>query len=164
MKNVVIGYLFRILILIWMIVLFLFSNDNAEVSDNKSSKIAEQVVEIITTNETPPAKKAELVKKINPIVRKIAHFSLYALGGLLIMSYIDLYNLNDFEKIILSFIAGGMYAGFDETHQMFIPGRTKLLTDVIIDSLGVLTGIVFYLICREIYKRIKNKKEKKLKN
>jgi hypothetical protein len=38
-----------------------------------------------------------------------------------------------------------LYAIGDEIHQAFVPGRTPLVTDVAIDSIGGLLGIYAYL-------------------
>ena len=34
----------------------------------------------------------------------------------------------------------------DEIHQLFVPGRSGEIRDVCIDSLGVITGIIIFLI------------------
>lgn len=62
-----------ILILCWMYVVFGFSSANGEKSSGTSLKIARLF-----------SKDEEVVSKIEPIIRKIAHLSEYALGGFLI--------------------------------------------------------------------------------
>ncbi len=54
-----------------------------------------------------------------------------------------------------SLIIGILYAISDEIHQLFVPGRSGKVTDVIIDSLGILTGIVFFLIVEKTVKQIR---------
>lgn len=82
---------------------------------------------------------------ISTIVRKTAHFTEYfILGGY--MFYL-------FRKNFLWFICIGISI-IDETIQSFIPGRDGRFLDVLIDSLGSLTGIflvgfVIYYIKRE---------------
>ena len=39
-----------------------------------------------------------------------------------------------------AFLAGTAYAVTDELHQLFVPGRAGMISDVLIDSLGVLFG------------------------
>ena len=51
------------------------------------------------------------------------------------------------QKILESLLFGAFYAGTDELHQYFVPGRSARLFDVGIDTLGVLTGILIYLGC-----------------
>ena len=63
--------------------------------------------------------------------------------------------LNQPENFIylLSFSTSILYAISDEVHQYFVPGRFATLTDLIFDTLGIITG----LICIHIYKKIVNK-------
>ena len=63
--------------------------------------------------------------------------------------------LNQPENFIylLSFTTSILYAISDEVHQYFVPGRFATLTDLIFDTLGIITG----LICIHIYIKIVNK-------
>ena len=63
--------------------------------------------------------------------------------------------LNQPENFIylLSFSTSILYAISDEVHQYFVPGRFATLTDLIFDTLGIITG----LICIHIYIKIVNK-------
>ena len=47
-----------------------------------------------------------------------------------------------FVAILISII----YATTDEIHQSFIPGRTPALTDVMIDSIGIIIAGILYSI------------------
>ena len=59
--------------------------------------------------------------------------------------------------ILISTSIGVLYAISDELHQLMIAGRSGNIKDVIIDSLGILTGIMFFLLVSEIYKKIASK-------
>ncbi|MEG0313670.1 MAG: VanZ family protein [Erysipelotrichaceae bacterium] len=76
-------------------------------------------------------------------VRKLAHFSEYALLGILIFLVIKLYTDNlaiiTFSSISYTFIV----ACIDELIQTQVPGRSGCFTDVMIDSSG---AIIFILI------------------
>ena len=66
------------------------------------------------------------------LIRKSAHFTLYLLlgvGGYLVTGSIK-------KTVVLVFI----FAGLDEFHQHFSPGRTGHLQDVLIDSVGGAVG------------------------
>ena len=54
------------------------------------------------------------------------------------------------QKILYSQIFVTIYAMSDEFHQYFIPGRAALVTDVMIDSIGGLFGmmIIWFLFIR----------------
>ena len=63
--------------------------------------------------------------------------------------------------LIISQIFCTTYSISDEIHQKFIPGRSAELRDVIIDSLGALTGILVCIVfLRLIEKIVINLKEK----
>ena len=134
MKKTIIRIILIILILLWMYIVFGFSGQNGEESSGISFKISM----LLTRNNE------EVSRTIEPYIRKIAHFSEYAVGGILIFLLIL-----TFEKIspkvrnISSIIITIIYAIFDEVHQLFVPGREGKIVDVYIDTLGIITGVIF---------------------
>ena len=94
------------------------------------------------------------------VIRKLAHFSLYFTGGVLVFLFSSTFNtvaLN--KKVIYSLIFGVVYAASDELHQYFIPERNASVLDVCLDSFSFLVGITSILI---IIKLIKGKSNKEL--
>ncbi len=70
------------------------------------------------------------------VLRKLAHAAEFAvLGGLLLRALRD-------ERAALA--AGIAYAVSDELHQHFVPGRVGSPLDVLIDSVGVAVGVLFW--------------------
>jgi len=65
--------------------------------------------------------KVEIIDFLQPIVRKLAHFTIYAIGGMLIILYFNEYNWNDTKKIMYSGALGCIYSILDEIHQIFVP-------------------------------------------
>jgi VanZ family protein len=51
----------------------------------------------------------------------------------------------DGNDIKLTLLICVLYAISDETYQIFVPGRSAQLSDVLIDSVGAVAGIVMYL-------------------
>ncbi len=141
-----------ILLLGTFYMIFGFSSQNGEESGNLSGKIAKFVIE-----QLPIKKTEETRKRIEGIIRKIAHFSIYALVGFLLMSFVSTYDLKENKRIGISLLIGILYATTDEIHQKFVPGRSCQITDVMIDSSGVLLGILLLLTLFEIHKKIKIK-------
>lgn len=148
-----------ILLLGTFFIIFGFSNQDAEESGNLSSNIAKFILKQVHHDDIE--NKEQILERTESVIRKIAHFSIYTLVGLLLMSFISTYNLKENKRIIISLCIGVLYATSDEIHQLFIPGRSGQITDVILDSMGVLLGILLVLIVWEVYK--KTKKEKKSK-
>ena len=134
-----------ILIVIWMIVVFNFSNQGGNESSRTSSKVTKIVLDIVTKDKEEPNKQT--MEKIEKVVRKGAHYTIYTIGGFLIMNYTYSMEKTKKQKILESLLFGSFYAVIDEIHQYFVPGRSARLFDVGIDTLGVLTGILIYLGC-----------------
>ena len=155
--NIIRGILITALIAIF-VTIFGFSNQNAETSSGLSQKVANFVVEIVPSiKNMPEQEKEEVVDRIESIVRKIAHYSIYTLVGILLMSLMSTYKIKELDRIAVSLIIGVIYASTDEIHQAFVPGRGPLVTDVILDSMGVLTGIFIVMLVLKIYGKCRHK-------
>lgn len=83
-------------------------------------------------------------------VRKLAHFSEFALLGLL--AYLNIEEYYQDNNFILSLILCFTYATSDEIHQLFVPGRACSFKDILIDTYGSLFMII---ICHLLKKRWK---------
>ena len=149
----------RIILLILLLgtfyMIFGFSSQNGEKSGELSSNITKFILEKMNYDDIQ--NQEEIFKKTEIVIRKIAHFSIYTLVGLLLMSFVSTYKLKENIRIIISLCMGILYATSDEVHQLFIPGRSGQITDVIIDTMGVLLGILVLLTLLEIYKKTTNK-------
>lgn len=146
-----------ILLLITFRIIFSFSDQDGEKSGSISRKITEFVTENIRSiQKLEKNKKEEILKKIEHIIRKLAHFSIYTFVGILLMSLAETYNLNKKRKVGVSIGVGILYAISDEIHQSFIPDRTPQITDVCIDTLGVAFGILIVIVCIKKYIKCKN--------
>lgn len=141
MKKRIIRVILIILIIIWMITVFNLSNNNGEVSSGISLKIAK----IISNDKN-------IIKMLEPILRKLAHLSEYIVGGFLFYGLLLTYNLKSKAQVLCSGILGIVYSITDEIHQLFIPGRSGQVIDVLIDSLGVCIGISILLLIIKIVK------------
>ena len=52
------------------------------------------------------------------------------------------------KRMLLPWLIAALYAASDEIHQLFVPGRSGQLSDVILDSAGALAGVAaFTVIC-----------------
>ena len=143
-----------ILIIIWMIVIFMFSNQPSDESSNLSNNfINNTIVKVyeLTHGEISIEKREEILNKYSYPVRKLAHFTVYFILGLLSIIY-----FNDINKkyIIYTILLCFVYACSDEFHQYFVPGRYCTFIDVLIDTFGGIFSIIFSRIF--IYKKNKN--------
>ena len=158
-KNIILNSIRIILIILLIIIfgiIFGFSSQNGEKSGGTSKKIT-----IILTNniksiqEKPIEEKEIMIEKIESVIRKIAHFSIYALVGFLLMSLVNTYKIKEFDRLSISLIIGVIYAILDEIHQSFIPERSASIFDVILDGQGVLFGICIALLVKNFWDTIK---------
>ncbi|MCI8471346.1 MAG: VanZ family protein [Clostridia bacterium] len=138
-------------------IIFMFSNQNSEESGNISSKIARMVEQ---KTEKAIEEKEESVGRTEKVIRKIAHFSIYTSLGFLLMAFVSTYALTQRKRILVSLSIGVLYAISDEIHQIFVPGRASQITDVMLDSMGILFGILVVLMILKIKQKIKNKNNK----
>lgn len=149
-----------VLIIIWMIAVFAFSSQDGEKSSNTSNGTVEKIVSIVLNKtKTSENKKQEIIYTINPLVRKIAHYLEYAIGGCLIINFVILLNVQKNKAIFRSIFFGVFYAITDELHQLFVPGRSAQVVDVFIDSCGIVTGVLVFFIIYEL----KHKKRQRIR-
>ncbi len=136
-----------LLIIVWMAVVFKLSNQVSSESSALSRTMTEKILIYMHITDNMSDKEAnQLIQKIEIIIRKLAHYTLYMLGGLLILLHVNLYQIKMNKKIIISWFIGTAYAVLDEVHQLFVFGRSGEFRDVCIDSLGVMTGIMILLL------------------
>lgn len=158
MKKYILRIILIILLLCTFYMIFSFSSQNGEESSGISRKVTEFIVEkILRVNGE---NKVELINKLGGFVRKLAHFSIYAVVGFLLMALVSTYSIEKNNGIGISLIIGIIYAISDEIHQYFVPGRAAKITDVMIDTMGVIVGILILILTLFMAKKIKLKKVK----
>ena len=143
-KKIQIKVVKIILIIIWMITVFRFSNQGGTESSSTSAKVTKVIVDVVV-NDKKEENKVQIANKIEKVVRKFAHYTIYTIGGVLIMNYAYTTDKTKKQQTFGSLLFGAFYAVTDEVHQYFVPGRSARLFDVGLDTLGVLTGILIYL-------------------
>lgn len=139
--------LFLIMLAIAFYVIFNFSAQNGAESGSLSRRVTEIIVNLVSKIKTMDfARKLYYIEKLHPIIRKLAHFTVYTVVGFSIMGFMCTFDIRNIFKFFISLSIGVTYAITDEVHQSFIPGRGPSIIDVGIDSLGVLTGIFILII------------------
>lgn len=158
MKINIIRIVLFILILTTFITIFRFSSQDGQTSSSLSKEVTEKVTKRINKIQNlEETERKNVLGRIEKIIRKIAHFSLYAIVGILLMSLACTYEFTEFKRGGISFLIGLMYACLDELHQFFISERSAQITDVMIDSMGVLFGILLVMLIYKIYTSRKEK-------
>ena len=157
--------LLRIVLLILLFgtfyIIFGFSSQDGEESGGISSRVTEFILEKSNTYKNiEENRQDEIFERTEKIIRKIAHLSIYALVGSLLMGLVSTFKLKEKNRILISLILGVLYATSDEIHQLFSPGRSAQITDVYIDTLGVLVGIFVILLFIKVFEKMKPQKVK----
>ena len=120
-----------LLVILWMIFIFVMSSFDATSSSNQSNFIVDIITSIINIKD---------IGLLSLIIRKLAHFIEYFILGILVINFITRYD----KKIIIAILLCIIYATSDEIHQIFVPGRSCQIIDIMIDSLGSIMGIYLY--------------------
>jgi VanZ family protein len=87
-----------------------------------------------------PGATAHRIDEIHAGIRKLGHFTEYAVFGWLIMRALRDARGWQLHHALLAIALAGTYAVSDELHQVFVPGRTAAIGDVLIDMLGAATA------------------------
>lgn len=159
MKVKVIRFILVLLLILTFGMIFNFSNQDSKKSGSASQKVTEAITkDIKSIQKLNKNEKAKVIDKIEDVIRKIAHFSIYALVGFLLMALFSTYSINEKNKIIYTLIIGAIYATSDEFHQSFIPGRSGQASDVFLDTIGVTVGGLLILLIIKTVKKLKKNK------
>lgn len=140
-----------------MYIIFSFSAQNGSASSNTSYKVSHKIVSIADRTldlELTEAQTSRCVKKINLYVRKLAHFSEYFLLAVALTFPLYVYGVRGIWLVLIGLILCVGFAAFDEFHQFFVKGRNASVRDVVIDSCGSFTGILFVLVFGYIGRKI----------
>ena len=159
-KLIAIRIILIILTLSVMAVIFILSADNAAESDAKSEFFSDsltyKILELFSLSEE---QMQQVIKLSVVIVRKAAHFTEYAALGFLLASVFMSFYVKLKLLIPISFLTGSLYAVSDEIHQYYVPGRSCQLSDMLLDSSGVLAGIFLLLIIVYLYRFIQKRRK-----
>lgn len=149
-------------VVLWMIIIFLFSNMNSVSSNNKSKKVIDVVIDQsinvtnsigVTKNYSSQSKKSELVQELNVLLRKCAHSTIYFVLATFLLLALRQSISKRIIIVISTFIISFAYACTDEFHQLYVSGRTGQFSDVIIDMIGVIIASIVFIIITENSKK-----------
>lgn len=136
--------IFTTFVALWMGVIFWFSAQPAVESSKMSHSIGKVIGEVLVPDFKALSSEEQeaIAEKIDYPVRKTAHAMEYAvLGGVLVLMY-GSYEIIGKKGMAYGILTGVAYAMTDEIHQLFVAGRSCQVTDVLIDSAGVIFGSI----------------------
>ena len=126
------------IVLLWMALIFGFSHQPATVSSGMSSGITETILNAISQISSEASIDTDA---LHTFVRKNAHFLVYLILGVLVFRALRKSSIRRYRGALAALGICLLYAMSDEFHQLFIPGRSGELRDVLIDSTGAFVGI-----------------------
>ena len=130
--------------MIWMAVIFIFSAMPADVSAEQSTSVTGVIIRFIgNATGADAAKQAAAAAFWEPVVRKLAHMTEYAVLALLIKK--------GKTSSVMTAVICFLYACTDEIHQLFVTGRAGRFTDVLIDTAGALILLILFAIVKKIH-------------
>lgn len=95
-----------------------------------------------------PDASAATLDSLHQLIRKLAHVTEFAILALLLGRAVLRVERTWPELAARVVPAAVAWAAIDEFHQTFVPGRAGALSDVLLDSLGVLIGFGAFLALR----------------
>lgn len=143
------------MVILWMVVIFLFSAQTGDNSGNTSGEIVKRVIGLLYRNfaELSVEKQTRILEVAHLLIRKGAHFTEYAVLAMLVANAL---RMRQKWWIPIAFCA--LYAISDEIHQYFVPDRACRLLDVCIDTAGGVFGTAAFALLNFAVKRIRRKR------
>lgn len=142
---------FRIIVFVLTFSVIAFAFIHSSMPSEVSGDESESVMNVLQSILNFFGFKGELT---DHLVRKLAHFTEYTAMGMLFVSCAYSFDrirpYKYYSQILLSGLATAVC---DETIQLNVPGRAGMVTDVLLDFAGVITGALFMLLVFVIYRR-----------
>lgn len=154
MKKIIQILLF-LMIIACMCGIFIFSSQTSEQSNKLSNTVTQKIAESASISETTDT---SINSHFHILIRKYAHFSIFFLLGLPAAAFSILTYNKLGIKLLFPTMLCLLWAVSDEIHQLYIPGRSCNLKDVLIDFSGSMLAIVCIFGIWIAYKKIRSRK------
>ena len=137
--------------LLMMYLIFNFSAQNGDLSGQLSGSVTTDLVEFCSQIFDQGWNAQQILHYaglLEHYVRKAAHVTEYFLLAVTIAFPLYVYRIRGWKLVLSAGIFCMGFAGLDEWHQSFVPGRSPAFRDVLIDTAGSLAGIyVTRIVC-----------------
>lgn len=145
-----------ITVILWMLLIFYFSQQPEATSNDLSSGITKWIIEIVKI--VAPQDNMS-VDTIHHTIRKNAHFFIYFFLGIFVFTALKKRMMKGYRKERIALYICIAYAISDEVHQLFVSGRGAQVKDVLIDSAGAAMGILLASLITSLIKSRKRPKQ-----
>ncbi len=144
--------IFIILCIFWIGFIAYNTSQTGEASNNTSVFITEGIInktQSVINNNVNNSDNSVIIKnddyfikKLNKYIRKFAHGFEFLVLALIVFSALKSFNIKNRECIIYTLFIVLLYAVIDEYRQLYIPGRTSSVRDIVIDFIGGIGGVI----------------------
>lgn len=139
---------FFVLSVLFAILIFCFSARTGVESKGDSYTVGMEFGRIVHPDFKNWSEEAQLAfaAKVDYPIRKLAHATEYAVFAMLICGvWLDARRKRKLSALFAWGIAT-VYAMTDEIHQLFVPGRSGQVKDVLLDSCGAAVGVLLLML------------------
>ena len=145
------GKISLVITLLWVAVIFSFSLQPAGTSSQLSLGLGHWLIDLLPSaiEDKLMAMPQAQLEFLHTLLRKAGHFSEYFILGILSM-----FTVLQSKFCHKKWIGPGfclLVASVDETIQLFVSGRSGQVSDVLLDLVGALCGIIILIGVRKLY-------------
>lgn len=140
--------------LIVMVVIFFFSAQPAVQSSGLSAGILLQITESLEKTlhvDYSITPGTALFHFLEVLIRKGAHMTEYAILAITISFPLYIHGKSGRKLVLNSEVICFLYAVTDEFHQIFVPGRSGQIADVVIDGFGAFLGCLLFVAVTKLF-------------
>lgn len=145
----------------WMGVIFLFSEQPGDESGDLSGHLSYEVSSVlhhVFHRDCTEEDIMLLAEKIDYPLRKAAHMTEYGILAVIGFFATISWPLRGKKQYWFPLTAAFLYAITDEIHQLYVPGRVGCATDVLIDTSGAAIALFIVWLLRKAFFRKKRNK------
>ena len=136
-KNKFIAAILLSLVIAVAAVIFILSSQTGDVSSDMSQGVTDDLLSFVDTGNQGGF-------SLHKLVRKCAHMAEYAALAFLLCAYIVCVwqRAPFYRAALIAWFISTLYGVTDEIHQLFVPGRSGAVKDVLIDAVGAAIGVL----------------------
>jgi VanZ family protein len=117
-------------------IIFILSSQTGDVSNDVSQGVTDDFLSFVDGDKQPGF-------SLHRLIRKCAHMAEYAALSFLLYAFVYVWRSAPFYRTaLIAWFIATLYGVSDEIHQLFVPGRSGALKDVLIDAAGAAIGVL----------------------
>ncbi len=148
MKKII----YTVLLIFWLLIIFVFSNQNGTISGGNSSGTIYSILDIIYgILNISKDNIYDVLSIIHNPIRECAHVFEYFVLAFLTFKTLESFDIKE-NKYIITILFCFISASLDEIHQLFIVGRSFEYYDILMDTLGSLLMIIIIKVIKDMKK------------